>query len=157
MRRNNKYIKILVTIVTVAVTAVILANRPLPADKCQRNLTYFASLLSESFEFDGKELKPFLPGKEFEKICEENQISPEFATEQCSYGLTFIAGKPKFYCKYHGDKDNMSSFSYLHLKRIRPNFEIPFGAIIIFICLVFSFCILSIKSFIKNNKTITKN
>ena len=154
MRRNNKYIKILVTIVTVAVTAVIFASRPLPADKCQRNLTYFASLLSENFELEGKELKPFLPGKEFEKICEENQISPEFATKQCSYGLTFIAGKPKFYCKYHGDKDNMSSFSYLHFKRIKPDLEIPFGAIIISICIFFSSCMQSIKSFIK---TITKN
>lgn len=136
MRKNNKYIKILLTLISLFIPVFIFAYRPGANEACKEAQPLLLDKIEAYyyFELDGKEIQPFLPGSEWEKLRKTIGITlNERVSKNCSFGLTIVSGKPKIYCTRHGDTENIKNFLSLLFMRIRPS-KLPNFAFIIIIC-----------------------
>ena len=133
IKKQSKSVKLTLIFLLLTIPTFVCASRSSPAEMCQRNLERLSVDIPDIFEWDGIELKPFMPGNSFKKLCEDHNINVEYYEEKCSYGLTFIEDEPKFYCCHHGNIENIQKFQRLQLRRSRPSSAeiIPFGVYIL--------------------------
>lgn len=122
MRKNDKYIKILLTLISLFIPVFIFAYRPGANEACQRAQYRLSGEIEDYFSFENKDVQPFLPGSEWEEMRKIIDITlDDRVSKNCSFGLTIVSGKPKIYCAYHGDTENIKNFLYLLFMRIRPS------------------------------------
>ena len=132
IKKQSKSVELTLIFLLLTIPIFVCASRTSPAEMCQRNLERLSTNIPEIFEMDKIELKPFMPGNSFKKLCEDHKINVKYYVEKCSYGLTFIEDEPKFYCCHHGNIENIQNFQRLQLRRSRPSSAeiIPFGVYI---------------------------
>ncbi|MBQ3643812.1 MAG: hypothetical protein II961_04365 [Candidatus Riflebacteria bacterium] len=128
IKKQSKSVKLTLILLLLTIPTFVCASRTSPAEMCQKNLEILSADIPDIFEMDKIELKPFMPGNSFKKLCEDHNINVEYYEKECSYGLTFIQDEPKFYCCHHGNIENIQKFERLHFSRVRPSsVKIPLG------------------------------